>query len=64
MIIYSSNCPKCIVLKKKLEQKNITFTECNDFQKLLDANIKTLPVLEVDNKLLTFNDAVNYVDNL
>lgn len=64
MIIYSSNCPKCIVLKKKLEQKNITFTECNDFQKLLDANIKTLPVLEVDDKLLTFNDAVNYVDNL
>lgn len=64
MIIYSSNCPKCIVLKKKLEQKNIAFIECNDFQKLLDANIKTLPVLEVDNKLLTFNDAVNYVDNL
>ena len=64
MIIYSSDCPKCIVLKKKLEQKNITFTECNDFQKLLDANIKTLPVLEVDDKLLTFNDAINYVDNL
>ena len=64
MIIYSSNCPKCIVLKKKLEQKNITFTESNDFQKLLDANIKTLPVLEIDNQLLTFNDAIQYVDNL
>lgn len=64
MIVYSSNCPKCIILKKKLEQKNINFTESNDFQKLLDVNIKTLPVLEVDNQLLTFNDAVKYVDNL
>lgn len=65
MILYSSDCVKCKVLKTKLEQKNILFTiESEDFSKLSSAGIDTLPVLEVEDKLLTFNDAVDYVNNL
>ena len=65
MVLYTQGCVKCDVLKKKLEQKGLSFTiESNDFQKLTDAGIDFLPVLEVDNKLLQFNDAVNYVNSL
>ena len=65
MILYSQGCVKCDVLKKKLEQKGLSFTiESNNFQKLIDAGIDFMPVLEVNDKLLQFNEAVQYVNSL
>lgn len=65
MILYTQGCVKCDVLKKKLEQKGLSFTvESNNFQKLVDAGIEFMPVLEVDNKLLQFNEAVNYINSI
>ena len=65
MILYTQGCVKCDVLKKKLEQKNLSFTiESNNFQKIIDAGIDFMPVLELDNgKLLQFNEAITYVNN-
>lgn len=65
MIFYTQNCPKCDILKKKLEQKGLSFTvESNNFQKLINAGIKQLPVLEIDDKLLSFSDAIKYINNI
>ena len=65
MILYTQGCIKCDVLKKKLEQKGLSFNiESNNFQKLIDAGIDFMPVLEVNNKLLQFNEAVQYVNTL
>lgn len=65
MILYTQGCIKCDVLKKKLEQKGLSFTiESNNFQKLIDAGIEFMPVLEVNGKLLQFNDAVKYINTL
>ena len=65
MILYTQGCVKCDVLKKKLEQKGLSFTiESNNFQKLIDAGIDHMPVLEVNGELLQFNDAVEYVNSL
>lgn len=66
MILYTQGCVKCDVLKKKLEQKDLSFTiESNNFQKIIDAGIDFMPVLELDNgKLLQFNEAIKYVNNL
>lgn len=63
MILYTQNCPKCKVLKKKLLQKNIIFETSNDFSKLLENNIDTLPVLEVNGNLLEFPEAITYINN-
>lgn len=64
MILYSNGCPKCEVLKKKLDQKSISFTiEENDFSKLLNAGITRMPVLEINNELLDFEKAIKYVDS-
>ena len=65
MILYTQGCIKCDVLKKKLEQKGLSFTiESNDFQKLTEAGIEFMPVLEVNGELLQFNDAVKYINTL
>ena len=63
MILYTQSCPKCEVLKKKLLQKNINFETSNDFSKLIENNIDTLPVLEVNGNLLEFPEAITYVNN-
>lgn len=65
MILYTQGCPQCDVLKKKLEQKGLSFTiESKNFKKLTDAGIDRMPVLEVDNKLMLFAEAVDYVNKL
>ena len=65
MILYTQGCVKCDVLKKKLEQKDLSFTiESNNFQKIIDAGIDFMPELELDDgKLLQFNEAIAYVNN-
>lgn len=63
IILYSNGCPKCNVIKSKLQSKKIAFTETDDFSKLNDIGIQSLPALEVDGKILTFVEANNWVNN-
>ena len=63
--IYSKvGCPRCKVLKMKLEQKGLEYAECQDTEKMIDMGLKSLPVLAEDDKMLKFEDAVKYVNNL
>lgn len=63
IILFSNNCPKCQILKKKLEQKGILYEVSEDFEVLLNNNIETIPVLSVDGKLMEFKDATIWVNN-
>ncbi len=62
--IYTTDtCPRCKVLKKKLEQKNIKFNEVNDIEQLRLLNIDAVPVLDIgDGKLLNFSEANNWIN--
>ena len=65
-ILYSSNCPRCVILETKLNQKNILFEVKNseeDFQQLFDEGFREMPVLEVDGKKYTFGEAVQLINN-
>lgn len=62
IILYSTHCPKCKVLETKLKQKNIKYEECNDIEKMLKLGIHEAPQLEVDGKLMTFGEAVKWVN--
>lgn len=65
IILYSNGCPKCNVLKAKLKEKNITFAEeNNDFKELISANIQSLPALKVNNNLLIYKEAIDWVNSL
>ena len=61
--LYTINCPKCKVLEKKLDEKNISFNICKDTDKMIKLNIQNLPVLEVNGSLLNFSDAIKWVNN-
>lgn len=57
VVLYSTGCPRCNVLKQKLDSKGITFTEDSDVDKMLSMNITQVPVLEVDGKRMEFVEA-------
>lgn len=63
IILHSTNCPKCRVLEAKLHLSDIPFTINTDIDKMEDLNIMSVPVLEVDGKLLTFRAAVDWINN-
>ena len=60
--LYSTHCPRCRVLETKLTQKNIEFNVVTDVNKMDLLGIQSVPVLEVDGKLLNFTDAVTWVN--
>lgn len=55
-------CPKCRVLKLKLNQKGIEYTEFQDVQAMIDMGIKSTPQMDVDGKMYTFEEAIKYVN--
>jgi len=46
----------------KLEQKGIEYTECQDMEKMKELGIVSLPVVDFDGNLLTFEKAVKFVN--
>ncbi len=59
--IYSTGCPKCKVLIKKLHEKNIQYEECNDTEIMKAKGIQFLPVLEINGDLLDFKQATEWI---
>lgn len=59
--LYSTECPKCKVLKKKLTEMNIDFTVSSDIDYLLSKGIKQAPVLDIDGNFMTFEDAIAWI---
>ena len=64
MVLYSNNCPKCNVLKMKLDQKKIQYTTSDDFSTLIEKGFMSMPILEVDGEFMEFANAVKYVNEL
>lgn len=61
-ILYSTGCPKCEVLKKKLAEKGVQYTENNSVDEMLKLGIEAVPVLKVNDRLLNFKEAVDWVN--
>lgn len=64
VILYSTGCPKCEVLKKKLEQKEVNYKTVCSVEEMTELGITTVPVLGVDDNLLEFGQAVEWVNKL
>ena len=64
IILYSTDCPKCNVIKKKLSQKNVEFTENNDVDEMLSLGIRSAPYLSVDGKLMDFGAANKWLNGI
>ena len=63
IILYSTGCPKCQVLKRKLDEKNIVYTVCDSVDEMLGLGISQVPVLKINDTLLDFSGAVSWLNN-
>lgn len=62
IILYSTGCPKCQILKNKLSDKQIPYIENNNIDDMLQLNISQVPVLSVDGTLYNFRQAVELIN--
>lgn len=60
--LFSTGCPKCTILKKKLSQKDIEYTEVNDIQQMLDMGLQSVPWLEVEGQMMNFDQANKWIN--
>lgn len=60
---YSTHCPKCAVLQKKMNEKGIQYTEVNDVKAMRAKGFMEVPKLEVDGELMDFMDALDWVSD-
>lgn len=63
IVLYSTGCPKCKILKSKLSHKSIGFKEINDTDKMLKKGIAKVPVLEINGKIMSFVEANSWVND-
>ena len=64
VILYSTGCPKCNVLKKKLDKAKVDYSVVSDKEAILKTGFTTVPVLQVDDKFLGFKEANEYLNTL
>ena len=61
---YTIHCPKCDVLEKKLNNKKIAYNLITDTGVMQQKGLDTMPMLEIDGKMMAFGDAVKWINNL
>ena len=64
IVLYSTGCPICEIMKKKLIEKNISFTVNSDINSMLELGITAVPVLEVEGQLLKTKEAMEWINNV
>ncbi len=63
VVLYSTHCPRCNVLEKKLNMKNIPYQINIDEEEMYRKGYFDLPVLEVKGEPLPFNAANMWINN-
>lgn len=64
LVLYSTGCPRCNVLKKKLQQKNIQYEEINDISIMEEKGYLSVPVLEINDTSMDFKTANDWINKL
>ena len=62
---YTSHCPKCKILKKLMDDKNIEYEEIDDENIYLEIadknNIVSMPFAEIDERVVNTKELQNYI---
>lgn len=61
VVLYSTGCPNCEVLKKRLDSAGVAYTTINDEDLMISKGFMSAPVLEVDGIAMSFGNAIRWV---
>ena len=65
IVLYTIDCPSCLILEKKLKQKNVEFLKVSDYETLVAKGLSdsAFPILEVDGETMNYKTAISWVNN-
>lgn len=61
--LYTTHCPKCHVLERKLSEKWIEYEEVTDIDKMLSMGFESVPILDVNEKVMNYTEAIEWIKN-
>lgn len=61
VILYEHGCPRCKVLKSKLDQKGIQYKNVTDVEVMKTKGFTEAPKLEVNGVIMDFKTAVEWI---
>lgn len=56
--LYSTGCPKCNILERRLTNDKIEFTVSNDIDKLVEMGFQNAPILQIDDNFIDYASAM------
>jgi glutaredoxin len=62
IVLYTTGCPKCRILKAKLDAKGMVYTVCEDVDKMEKLGFTSVPILSVNGNFYDFYDALAYIN--
>ena len=65
VVLYTIDCPNCIVLEKKLKAKNIEFLRVSDEDTIRAKGFSNspFPILEVGDEVMNYKTAIQWINN-
>mgnify|MGYP004548761961 CR=1 FL=1 len=65
VVLYTIDCPNCIILEKKLRQKNVELLKVSDKDTIIAKGFgdSSFPILEVEGVIMNYKTAIQWVNN-
>lgn len=61
VILYEHGCPKCKILKMKLDKSGVQYETVNDIEVMKTKGFNEAPKLEVNGEIMGFKEAVEWL---
>lgn len=60
--LYSNGCPRCKILKRKLDEAGIEYEKTDDFKDIVENGFKTVPVLLYNRMFYDYAEAIKLIN--
>ena len=64
VILYTTNCPQCMMLEGALKNKKVPFQTVYGEEEIIKRGYRSAPILEHDGKTMSFAEAVRWVNQI
>lgn len=64
VVLYTTHCPICEMLKSKLEERHIEYVENTNVEEMKILGLSTVPALSIGDKILGAKDAIDFLNTI
>ena len=62
---FTTGCPKCKVLKRKMDNKGIPYNIVTDIEVMISLGLDSVPAIQTeDGKIMEFSEAIKWVNEV